>query len=82
MFVVRCRTCNREITGTSRTQFCGCENQMQVTEDSVTAVDLSNVVLIKSENNLKKRGTLTEQDLIYQEQRRKRKVRKLTFEER
>tara|TARA_B100000029_G_C17601856_1_gene966024 strand:+ start:1995 stop:2162 length:168 start_codon:yes stop_codon:yes gene_type:complete len=55
---------------------------MQVTEDSVTAVDLSNVVLIKSENNLKKRGTLTEQDLIYQEQRRKRKVRKLTFEER
>ena len=82
MFVVKCRTCNREITGTSRTQFCGCENQLQVTEDSFTAVDLSNVVLIKSNNNVKKSTLFSPDDLKYQEARRKRKVRKLTFEER
>ena len=82
MFVVKCRTCNREITGTSRTQFCGCENQLQVTEDSFTAVDLSNVVLIKSNNNVKKSTLFSSDDLKYQEARRKRKVRKLTFEER
>ncbi len=82
MFVVKCRTCNREITGTSRTQFCGCENQLQVTEDSFTAVDLSNVVLIKSNNSVKKSTLFSPDDLKYQEERRKRKVRKLTFEER
>jgi len=50
--------------------------------DSVTAVDLSNVVLIQSQQNIKSSGILTQDDLKYQEARRKRKVRKLQFEER
>ena len=55
---------------------------MMVRDGTVTAVDLNYVVLIKSKDNLKNHGFLTNADLKYQEERRKRKVRKLTFEER
>ena len=55
---------------------------MMVRDGTVTAADLNYVVLIKSKDNLKNHGFLTNADLKYQEERRKRKVRKLTFEER
>ena len=50
--------------------------------DSVTAVDLSRVVMIRSttKKELKTKDVLTTQDLAFQEERRKRKVRKLDFE--
>ena len=51
-----------------------------VKEDKVTAVDLSKIVLINSEKSVNNHGILTQQDLEYQENRRKRKVRKLDFE--
>ena len=53
-----------------------------VVDDKVTAVDLNKVVLINSENNLKTTSVLSKGDLEYQENRRKRKVRKLDFETR
>jgi len=48
--------------------------------DSVTAVDLNRVVMIRSDGHKKKDDGLTSQDLQWQEERRKRKVRKLDFE--
>ena len=50
--------------------------------DSVTAVDLSRVVMIQSstKKQFKSKDVLTPQDLNFQEERRKRKVRKLDFE--
>ena len=54
---------------------------MTVKGDSVTAVDLSHVVMISSSTKKKKKdGVLSESDLMFQEQRRQRKVRKLDFE--
>jgi hypothetical protein len=53
---------------------------MIIKDDIITAIDLSKVVLIKSELNLKNNSVLTKSDLEYQENRRKRKVRKLDFE--
>lgn len=53
-----------------------------IVNGNITAVDLSKVVLTNTENNVNKVGSLTYQDLEYQENRRKRKVRKLDFEER
>jgi hypothetical protein len=47
--------------------------------DSITAVDLSQVVMIQSSIHNKETG-LTSQDLQWQEERRKRKIRKLDFE--
>jgi len=55
---------------------------MVVHDETVSAVDLSQVVLLDSKKNLKKTGLLSNDDLEYQENRRKRKVRKLQFEER
>ena len=80
MITVRCKECGTELTSTSKVQFCGCPNQMRVVDDKVGAVDLSKVVMVS--NNLQKKtdNVLSNQDLAYQEQRRKRKVRKLDFD--
>ena len=80
MITVRCKECGKELTSTSKVQFCGCPNQMRVVDDKVGAVDLSKVVMVS--NNLQKKtdNVLSNQDLAYQEERRKRKVRKLDFE--
>ena len=82
MLVVRCKMCNKELTGGTHTQSCGCPNMMVVTEDKVTAVDLNQVVMVKSTKETKQKGVLSSSDLSFQEERRKRKIRKLDFEER
>ena len=83
MLVVRCRECQTELTGhKTKSQSCGCPNMMTVKGDSVTAVDLNRVVMISSGVTKKKKkdGVLSDSDLMFQEQRRKRKVRKMDFE--
>lgn len=82
MLSVRCKTCNRELISSSKTQCCGCQNMMTVRDDQVSANDLSKVVWLNCKDNLKNNNILTKNDLEYQENRRKRKVRKLNFEER
>jgi len=80
MLVVRCKDCNKEITSNTKTQVCGCPNMMTVRNDSVTAVDLSKVVMLNSSKKEQKKNVLSSEDVQWQEQRRKRKVRKLDFE--
>ena len=63
-------------------QCCGCPNMTTVVGEKITAVDLSKVLLLNSEKKIKNNAILTSDDLKYQEDRRKRKVRKLHFEER
>jgi hypothetical protein len=48
--------------------------------DSITAIDLSRVVIVNSTKENKKKGVLTNEDVAWQEARRQRKVRKLDFE--
>ena len=83
MLIVRCRDCSKEVSSHgNQTQSCGCPNMTTVKGDSVTAVDLSRVVMIQSatKRESKTKDVLTTQDLAFQEERRKRKVRKLDFE--
>jgi len=54
---------------------------MKVVDDTVGAVDLSKVIVTKTEKSIKYNSILSDADLEYQESRRKRKVRKLHFEE-
>ena len=77
---VRCRSCGKELTSTSKVQCCGCPNQMMIVDDKIGAVDLDQVVMLNSNQPKDKRGVLTQQDIEWQEQRRQRKVRKLNFE--
>ena len=80
MLTVRCIQCGKEIISqVGKTQSCGCTNMMVVYEDTVSAVDLTKTVMVRS-NQVKEKNALSSQDLAYQEQRRKRKVRKLDFE--
>ena len=74
MIVVRCKLCGTEVKSPHS---CGCPNMTTVTGDTFTAVDLNSVVDV---NNKTEQDGFTSQDLQWQEQRRKRKVRKLNFE--
>ena len=82
MLSVRCKVCNKELISSSKLQCCGCSNMTTVVGEKITAVDLSKVLLLNSEKKIKNNAILTSDDLKYQEDRRKRKVRKLHFEER
>ena len=76
MIKVRCRDCNKEVT---EGKSCGCPNMVTVKGDTVSAIDLNRTIMVSSSNDNTKIG-LTSEDLKWQEQRRKRKVRKLDFE--
>ena len=80
MITVRCKECNTELCSNNKTQVCGCPNMMSVRGDKVSAQDLSKVVMIDSDKKKLSDKVLSNQDLAYQEQRRKRKVRKLDFD--
>ena len=78
---IRCKSCNREIEGHhSRTVSCGCSNMTTIRGDKISAVDLSKIIMLNSIQIKEKSGVLTEEDLAFQESRRKRKVRRLDFE--
>ncbi len=84
MITIRCKDCQKELTSTNRLQICGCPNNTQIIENKITAIDLSKVVIVKDDsskiNNERDRNILKPEDLLYQEERRKRKVKKLNFE--
>jgi hypothetical protein len=48
--------------------------------NKISAVDLSQVVVVNSAVPVKKKGFLTTEDIAWQEARKQRKVRKLDFE--
>jgi ribosomal protein L37E len=78
---IRCRSCGKEIEGHhSKTVSCGCPNMATIRGDKISAVDLSNVVMLNSYNTKTKSSVLTNEDIQWQEARRQRKVRRLDFE--
>ena len=82
MIIVRCKECNTEICSNTKTQVCGCPNMMTVLGDKVSAQDLSKIVMISTDKKKVSNNVLSNQDLADQEKRRRRKVRKMTYEER
>ena len=82
MLVVRCKSCGKELNSNNgRSQCCGCPNMTSIIDDKITAVDLSQAVIVKMRVDDKSNETsLSSSDVAWQESRRKRKVRKLDFE--
>ena len=81
MLSIRCKECGREVSGhPTQARSCGCHNMSTVKGDSITAVDLNKVVMLNYGKKKEKDNSLTPGDLQWQEDRRKRKVRKLDFE--
>jgi len=78
---IRCRSCGREIEGhQNKTVTCGCPNMATIRGDKVSALDLSNIVMLSAYNQKNKKGVLSNEDIMWQEARRQRKVKRLDFE--
>ena len=81
MLVVKCRACSKEVTGNqSRMVSCGCENMTTIKGDIITAKDLSKVIILQNNSSETSHSSLSSEDIAWQENRRRRKVRKLDFE--
>ena len=81
MLVVKCRACSKEVTGNqSRMVSCGCENMTTIKGDVITAKDLSRVIILQNNSSETSHSSLSSEDIAWQENRRRRKVRKLDFE--
>jgi hypothetical protein len=48
MLKIRCRMCGNEVHGSGT---CGCPNMASIRNDKITAADLSQVVMIESNQN-------------------------------
>ena len=79
MITIRCKECKTELTSTSKVQFCGCPNQMSLIDNKIGANDLDKVVMVS--NNLERKidSHFSRTELLYQEERRRRKVKRLNF---
>ena len=80
---IRCRSCGKELEGhPSKTVCCGCLNMTTIRGDKISAVDLSNVVMLNSYQSKNKKEVFSSEDILWHEQRKQRKVRKMNFETR
>ena len=82
MLRIKCKRCNTELVSSNKVQSCGCTNRTILDGDTVSAVNLSEILLINTTADVREAGHLTKDQLEWQEQRRKRRIRKLTYEER
>ena len=83
MLSVRCKICNKELVSVSNKPVCcGCSNMVTITNDRITATDLSQVVYLNTDQDKKDNSTFSAKDIEWQEKRSKRKIRKLDFETR
>ena len=80
MIIVRCKECNTELVTTNKLQACGCQNKMTLINNKVGAVDLDKVVMVSYDREEKIDSIFSRSELLYQEERRRRKVKRLDFE--
>jgi hypothetical protein len=81
MLKIRCKNCNKELEShPTKTRCCGCDNMTMVKDENISANDLSLVEIVSHNQKIKKPTYLTNEDIEWQEARKKRKVKKLEFE--
>ena len=80
MITVRCKECGAELTSNNKAQFCKCPNRMGLHGNKVTANDLEKVVMVTNDVERKIDSHFSREELLYQEERRRRKVKRLDFE--
>jgi len=80
---VRCRSCGKEVKACAgKSVCCGCSNITTIKGNVISAVDMGKVIMLNTYNPIDVERSLTPSELEWQEDRRKRKVRKLDFEDR
>jgi len=77
---VRCRSCGKEVKAAAgKSVCCGCENMTTIKGDVISAVDLGKVIMLNTYTTKKDSG-ISQEQIEWQEERSKRKIRKLDFE--
>ena len=77
---VRCKSCSKEIKAAAgKSVCCGCANMTSIKGNVISAVDLSQVIMLNT-YSVKEDGGLSTEQIEWQKQRSKRKIRKLDFE--
>ena len=80
MLKIRCKSCGKELEGhPTQMRSCQCPNFTSIRGTNISGKNLSLVEIIQNPRE-KKQPLLSRQDMEFQEQRRKRKVKKLDFE--
>jgi hypothetical protein len=83
MLKIRCLDCNVEVQAKpGQYSVCGCPNMATIRGDNISAVDLSRIIIVSNGVQNKKNTVLSQTDLAWQEERKRRGVRKMIFEER
>ena len=62
-----------------KTVTCGCSNMVTISGDVISAVDMAKVVMLNSKKS-KKNSLFSREEMEWQEDRRRRKIRRLDFE--
>jgi hypothetical protein len=74
---ILCKACNTEVI---KSGICGCPNMATIRDNKISAVDMSQVVLLTNSKPRTYKSVFTPTELADQEARRQRKVRRLDFE--
>ena len=83
MLEIRCKSCGKElISHPTRLKTCGCPNNTSIRGTNISGNNLSLVEIVQTPRQSATSNVLSNEDLQYQEQRRKRKIRRIDFEER
>ena len=77
---VRCRACNKEVRARAgKSVCCGCSNMTTIKGDVISAVDLSQVIMLNT-YSVKEESGLSNEQLEWQKARSRRKITKMDFE--
>ena len=77
---VRWRACNKEVKARAgKSVCCGCSNMTTIKGDVISAVDLSQVIMLNT-YSVKEDSGLSNEQLEWQEARSRRKITKMDFE--
>ena len=80
MLVIRCKNCEKILEShPTKTKSCQCENFTSIRGTNISANNLALVEIVTS-NPIKQQPLLSNTDLSFQEERKKRKVKRLDFE--
>ena len=77
---VRCKSCGKEIrSAAGKSVCCGCSNMTTIKGDVISAVELGQVIMLNT-YSVNERSWLSSEKIEFQDERSKRKIRKLDFE--
>ena len=80
MLVIRCKSCGKQLQAhPSQMRSCQCPNLTSIRGTNISGNNLDQIEILR-DGKEPRNNVLSNEDLQYQEQRKKRKIRKLDFE--